>query len=132
MIFFFFRSRAGMSASSHNNWSFLHLYLSCVKQTLQNDMTCSREPLFQQSSQFVFSVRLHSYKIFPHFSSIVVHLVHVHWLPISVALVFLQVPLPYGLFLPGSFLLLFIQHSLRLHPKRCLLCYCTYQLCWHS
>lgn len=68
----------------------------------QNDMTCCREPLFQQSSQFVFSVRLHSYKIFPHFSSIVVHLVHVHWLPISVALVFLQVPLPYGLFLTGS------------------------------
>lgn len=57
---FFFRS---FSARSLSNWLCLHLYQPCVKQTLYNDKTCSRVPLFQQSSQFIFSDRPYQHRL---------------------------------------------------------------------
>lgn len=62
---FFFRS---FSARSLSNWLCLHLYQPCVKQTLYNDKTCSRVPLFQQSSMrlgFSFLLLLPSLALLP-------------------------------------------------------------------
>lgn len=53
----FFCSFFGISASSQNTCSCLRLCMPCVKETLQDDKTCSRVPLFPQSLQLIPSVR---------------------------------------------------------------------------
>lgn len=110
---FFFLSFSGHLLST---WLCLHLYLLCAKQTLYDDKTYARVPLFQQSSPFMFSVGLYLYRLvsvgnrsytdlnmnwircvpstrfLPIFSflSVFVHLVHASWLSITVVLAFLS------------------------------------------